>query len=257
MENEESGPGKLTVGTLVLVGLLVPLLIASFLVFGLQLPAPGGGGGTTGVQTSVTVNIPAGVASDPSLNFEPARITVVVGVNNTIKWVQQDAIPHTVTSTSVSSGAGGFDSKNLIKGDSFSVTLSVPGTYQYNCAYHPGWMKGTIIVMAPASISTSSQGAVNVILPNEVGSNPSLNFKPANIVLVIGVNNTVQWVDQDPTPHTVTSTAVPAGAKAFDSGTINLGGSYTVTFTVPGTYKYYCTFHPGWMVGTIVVKAAP
>jgi plastocyanin len=259
MEEREDKPGTLTLATLILVGLLVPILIASFLVFGLQSPLAPPGASTTNSQTGVVVNIPPGVGSDQTLNFAPARMKVVVGVNNTIEWIQKDSIPHTVTSTIVPNGASSFDSKSMNKGDSFSVTLSVPGTYEYDCVYHPGWMKGSITVLAPGSSSTSTGAAksVGVILPNGVGANPNLNFKPVNIVVVIGVNNTVQWIDQDPTPHTVTSTSVPTGAKAFDSGTINLGNTFTVTFTVPGTYKYHCTLHPGWMLGSIEVRASP
>ena len=264
-ESEQGGaskPGTLTLAVLILVGVLIPALIASFLVFDLQPALPTPGMTTTGGQTSVVVNIPSGVGSNQTLDYEPVNTKVVVGLNNTIRWIQRDPIPHTVTSTSVPNGANTFDSGNMNKGDSFSVTLNVPGTYEYYCTYHPGWMRGSITVSAPPggqSTSSTSSGttkSVGVVLPNGVGSNPNLNFKLANIVIIIGVNNTVQWIDQDPTPHTVTSTSVPAGAKAFDSGTINLGDSFSVTFTVPGTYRYYCALHPGWMVGSIVVKAS-
>lgn len=114
----------------------------------------------------------------------------------------------------------------------------------------------------PSSTSSSATTKVSstitkvtVILPPRVGSNTSLNFEPAKITVVISINNTIVWVDKDPIPHTVTSTSVPNGAKAFDSKTINDGDTYTQTLTVPGTYEYYCTFHPGWMKGTIIVKA--
>ncbi len=251
MENEESKPGTVTVAILILVGLLVPALVASFLVFDLQPSLASPGGSATSVQTGVLVEIPAGVGSNSSLNYEPAVTKVVVGLNNTITWIQQDPIPHTVTSTSVPNGASSFDSNNMNKGDSFSVTLSVPGTYEYGCVYHPGWMRGSIIVVAPVSSQS-----VSVILPNGVGSNPNINFNPVNIMIVIGVNNTVQWVDQDSVPHTVTSLSVPKGAKPFDSGPLNLGNTFSLTFTVPGTYRYNCAFHPGWMVGSVVVKAS-
>jgi plastocyanin len=52
--------------------------------------------------------------------------------------------------------------------------------------------------------------------------------------------------------HTVTSTSVPSGAASFNSGDMALGAKFTVMFTVPGTYQYYCAYHP-WMVGTITV----
>jgi len=261
LDYEESKPGRLTLATLILVGLLVPMLVASFLVFGLPSPLPPPGGSTTNAHASVLVKIPAGVGYNQSLNYQRAMIKVVVGINNTVRWDQEDAIPHTVTSRSVPEGATGFDSKNMAKGDSFTVTLTVPGTYEYYCLYHPGWMKGTITVLAPkggqGGTTTPLAGvSVKVILPNGVGTNPTLNFRPAKLVLVIGVNSTIQWVNQDSMPHTVTSISLPAGAKAFDSGIISARGAFTVTFTLPGTYKYNCLLHPGWMQGTIVVKSS-
>ena len=94
------------------------------------------------------------------------------------------------------------------------------------------------------------------MLPYDVGENESLNFQPASITVVIGVNNTVTWVDMDSIQHTVASTAVPAGAQKFDSGILNQGQAFTWTFTVPGTYHYDCTIHPDWMKGTIRVVLA-
>ena len=153
---EASRPGTLTVAVLILVGVLVPALIASFLVFDLTPPVGSPGTITTGGQAAVTVDIPAGVGSNLTLNYSPVNLRVVVGVNNTIRWVQKDPIPHTVTSVSVPSGAIGFDSENMNKGDSFSVTLTVPGTYEYFCRYHAGWMRAAITVSAPAIGHTTS-----------------------------------------------------------------------------------------------------
>src|SRR5207245_596991 len=54
-----------------------------------------GGGQIQGI----TVKLPSGVGIQTNnLNFDPATITVVIGKNNTISWVDQDSIPHTVTS---------------------------------------------------------------------------------------------------------------------------------------------------------------
>lgn len=77
-------------------------------------------------------------------------------------------------------------------------------------------------------------------------------FVPDNITVVIGVNNTVTWTKNDTVAHTVTSTSVPSGAAAFNSGNMAVGTTFTYTFTVPGTYQYTCSYHP-WMTGTITV----
>jgi plastocyanin len=94
------------------------------------------------------IEIPSGVASDKSLNYRPAVIKVIIGVNNTILWVQHDpGSAHTVTSASTPAGASPFDSGDLSQGQSFVQNLTVQGTYQYHCKYHP-WMSGTIVVVS-------------------------------------------------------------------------------------------------------------
>jgi plastocyanin len=77
----------------------------------------------------------------------------------------------------------------------------------------------------------------------------SYSFSPVQVTVAIGVNNTVTWVNNDNAAHTVT-----ARDGRFDSGNIGSGGTYTYTFTTPGTYRYYCAYH-SWMVGTVVVEA--
>ncbi len=152
-DTEEGGddrPGKLTLTILALVGVLIPALIAAFLVYDLQPPFTPGTN-TTGQTAGVLVIIPSGVGSNQTLNFEPATLRVVAGLNSTITWNEKDPIPHTVTSKTLPPGASSFDSGNMNKGNSYSVTLTVPGTYKYYCMYHPAWMTGTIIVSAPSS----------------------------------------------------------------------------------------------------------
>ena len=74
-------------------------------------------------------------------------------------------------------------------------------------------------------------------------------FTPGD--LTVNVGDTVTWTNADPgMVHTVTSTS-----GAFDSGDLDEGESYSVTFTAPGTYAYLCTPHP-FMTGTVTVVAA-
>lgn len=103
------------------------------------------------------------------------------------------------------------------------------------------------------STSTGTPLTVHVSIPAGVGANQSLNFQPATITVVIGINNTIAWTNGDSVTHTVTSTSGPTGAS-FDSGNIAAGATYTHTFTAAGTYSYRCNYHPSWMTGTIVVK---
>ncbi len=103
------------------------------------------------------------------------------------------------------------------------------------------------------STSTAAAGsvaAVHVSMPAGAGMNTAgPGYSPASITVVIGVNNTVVWTNDDSMPHTVT-----AVDKNFDSGNMNQGETFTYTFSTPGTYQYVCSYHP-WMKGTVIVKA--
>ena len=74
-------------------------------------------------------------------------------------------------------------------------------------------------------------------------------YDPQVLVVEIGVNNTVRWVNKDAVPHTVTDKN-----NSFDSGILNEGDSWTYTFTKPGTYTYYCKLHLN-MIATVTVMA--
>ena len=105
-----------------------------------------------------------------------------------------------------------------------------------------------------SSSSTSSSspisGSVNVrINPGSGLNTTNIYYSPSTITVVVGVNNTVVWTNQDNMEHTVT-----AIDKSFDSGLMQPGQTFTWTFTSPGTYTYYCTIHP-WMRGTVIVKS--
>ena len=98
----------------------------------------------------VNVTIPSGASAPPSgwtgsgkttYGFTPDVITVVIGKNNTVLWINGDASIHTATSDT----AGVFDTGNLNQGQTAQVTFTAPGTFTYHCIYH-AWMQGTIIV---------------------------------------------------------------------------------------------------------------
>jgi plastocyanin len=58
----------------------------------------------------------------------------------------------------------------------------------------------------------------------------------------------VRWVNDDEDAHTVAS-----ATGAFASPGLDRGEAFAHTFTVPGTYAYFCALHPG-MTGTITVR---
>ena len=105
------------------------------------------------------------------------------------------------------------------------------------------------------STGSSNIKAVNVTIPAGAGVPPAgspaqFGFSPLSLTVVIGVNNTVNWVNDDTAPHTATSDT----AGVFDTGTIAPGSIGTATITQTGTFTYHCSFH-SWMKATITVKA--
>lgn len=67
-------------------------------------------------------------------------------------------------------------------------------------------------------------------------------------VIVVKVGATVTWRNSSGT-HNVTSRD-----GSFRSPT--LGDAYSHTFTRPGRYPFFCTYHPGEMQGEVVVEPA-
>ncbi len=140
---ESEGEGNAPRGFLYVAGavmLLVGLLIASVFIFRLQPAYAPPGTVNTSSLGGVTVTMPSGVGSDLTLNYDPHTLTVVIGVNNTVTWVNADSSIHTVTAADKS-----FDSGNIAHGASFTFTFTKAGTYDYSCIYH-SWMKGTVVV---------------------------------------------------------------------------------------------------------------
>jgi len=98
-----------------------------------------------------------------------------------------------------------------------------------------------------STLTTSGSGVQVSILPNSSINESSPGYSPDVIHVVIGVNNTVTWTNNDQTTHTVT-----AIDGTFDSGLLQPGQMFVETFDSPGTYQYHCQIHP-WMNGTVIV----
>lgn len=110
--------------------------------------------------------------------------------------------------------------------------------------------------------SEQSEAAVVIIIPKGAAVPPkgwsrglvfeAAYFDPPQVRVVINVNNTIRWVNNDEVAHTSTSLEVPKGAAGFDSGLIAPSSGFTTKLNVPGRYVYYCTLHP-WAGGVIIV----
>ena len=67
--------------------------------------------------------------------------------------------------------------------------------------------------------------------------------------MVIGVNNTVQWLNLDNVTHSI----IFLSFKIQGQSELDPGRTFSVTFTNVGTMTYVDLFYP-WMRGTVIVK---
>jgi plastocyanin len=158
---------KTVIALLVVVAILIPIVLGTALAYPCALPylkqegancptatsaasITSTSSGPTSASSSATtamVILPQGASG--GLNFSPDTLTVASGT--TITFVDQDSgAPHNVYFTSVPSGATNPNPAagppTITKGDTYTVTLTTPGTYNYECQFHSTWMKATITV---------------------------------------------------------------------------------------------------------------
>ena len=189
--------------------------------------------------SALTIEI--GTALDPA--------TAHLATGDIVEWVNTDDERHRMRSTS---GPARFDSGNLEPGESFRLRVAA-GTYAYRdhrdrdqTAYH-----GRLVVAAgsgtatgdgsvPGGDETPPATQVSVTIADRA-------FAPGEIEVAAG--GTVDWVNRDDRPHTVTS-----GDGTFGSDTLGPGATFTTSFPTAGSFAYLCAIHPE-MTGTVRVLA--
>lgn len=100
----------------------------------------------------------------------------------------------------------------------------------------PGGTAAPVSVTTAISVAPVGDNAVNIA---------NMAFTPPTLTVKVG--QTVTWVNHDEEPHTVA-----AGDGSFHSPGMDANGTFTFTFTKPGTYDYVCSIHP-FMHGTVTV----
>jgi plastocyanin len=155
-----------------------------------------------------------------------------------------------------------FSSIALVVGSALAVALSACGETSptapgQNQAFH-WWASTPIPTPGPGGPSTPSaqptasapavgQGQASGLgSPAEkVSATAALKFDPTATSAKAG--DVIQWTNTGSVPHNVTF-----DDPTLTSGTLNQNDTWQVKITVPGTYKYHCTFHPG-MDGQLTV----
>lgn len=114
-----------------------------------------------------------------------------------------------------------------------------------------------------AAEPATEPGAAGGDVAAEVGMTNRLTFAPDTVRIRVG--QTVRWRNSSDVLHTVTAdparaadashVSLPDGAETFDSGNIEPGSTFEHTFSVAGTYQYFCIPHElAGMVGWVIVS---
>ena len=115
--------------------------------------------------------------------YNPSPITI--NVNDTVKWINNDTEPHTVTSglgggmasaaTNSKGKPNGLFDSGLFKPDSsYSLKFNKSGTFNYFCTIHP-WMEG-IVNVNDASVNTKIPTYAVNQNGNKIGKFPLYNL---------------------------------------------------------------------------------
>lgn len=148
----------------------------------------------------VTVNMSA-------TQFTPQTITINAG--DTVKWVNNSTVKHTVTSDNAY-----FDSGEMNPGESFQATFSQAGTFAYHCELHSG-MTGTVKVVA-AGTSNTTTGTTNTSTnTTTTGNNTQLQAQAQELLA------RVQALQAQ---YGYTNATAPAGGTVYDSSSCPLIG---------------------------------
>jgi len=98
-----------------------------------------------------------------------------------------------------------------------------------------------------ALVTTTALGATaSVSIKNTAFNPPSVS---------IHVGDKVTWTNNETGVYAPMHTVTSDDGHSFDSGDINPGGSYSVTFAKAGTFAYHCNIH-SYMHGTVTVTGA-
>jgi plastocyanin len=99
----------------------------------------------------------------------------------------------------------------------------------------------------PSAYGASASTAATTTAATAINAATIKGFSFQPDVLKVKVGAKVTWTNDDTVVHTVT-----ADTNSFASGNLQPAGSFSFTFTRPGTYAYHCSIHPS-MHGSVVV----
>jgi plastocyanin len=213
------------------------------------------------VAGTTQISIAQGASAQGSKNFDPADAQVPQG--NKMVWRNDDTVPHTSTS-----GTGPSDPN---KGKLWDTSLIMPGkssnpvdtknmkvgdSIPYFCTVHPYMQAKVTITAAQAGGGASASAGPTIKILAGASAQGSQPYDPKELTAKKG--DTVQVINQDTVPHTVTSGSGPSASdngKLWDTNLIMPAKTAQISLAKvnPGEYDYHCTVHP-YMTGKIKVQ---
>lgn len=185
----------------------------------------------TQVSTKTVTDPASGSASTFTLTSDgTSTVTVTTNQTATMTATATSTATQTVNQTSTSTSTSTYTTTE--SGTATTVT-------------------DTTIATSTTTVISVATGPFVVIAPGAATNKSSHGFTPDSLVVVIGVNNTITWINSDSAHQTVTSTSQ---SQPFNSGDLAPNQTFSFTFTQPGRYTYVSAYY-AWMTGVIIVKS--
>lgn len=102
-----------------------------------------------------------------------------------------------------------------------------------------------LFLMAALLLHAQQRPASTVAATNQIVID---NFSFTPMALRVKAGTEITWTNHDDIPHTVVASDLKFKSKALDTN-----DSFSMKFTEPGTYEYFCSLHPK-MTGKITVE---
>ena len=112
-----------------------------------------------------------------------------------------------------------------------------------------------VVLLLGLRIGPGEPRVVTVQIPNGSASDSGKTLTSNTIIVTLGVDNTVRWINEDSRTHMIVSGEPGNPNGLFDSGVIRGDEEFLFTFTEPGEVKVFCTMHP-WKTGTVIVNSS-
>jgi plastocyanin len=113
-----------------------------------------------------------------------------------------------------------------------------------------------VVGVAAYILTQTTTASANVVMQDDSTCSPNdanCLFNPASFNATVN-GNAVVWKNNGHATHNVTTNSTLNGSlpTVVSTNLVN-GNTYSYSFTVAGTYHYYCSIHP-WMKAVIVAK---